>query len=76
MRATIEGLVTHTEKAEKGERKFTEVLLMQKGIRTQVRVRLDGHEHEYDEFERAEFTGEVMAWGKRSGEADFMLMVR
>lgn len=76
MRATIEGLVTFVEEGEKGENKHTELLLLQEGVRTQVRVRVAGHGHNYEKMQGYEFTGDVMAWGKRSGEADYMLMVR
>jgi len=79
MRATIEGTITSVSEDAKGEgaqqKKFTELLLLQEGERVQARVRVQGHGHGYNRLDEAQFFGRVMAWGKRSGEADYMLMV-
>lgn len=75
MRATVEGLVTSIAEESKNEKQHTELLLLQEGERVQVRARVKGHNLNYDLMERITITGRVMAWGKRSGEADYMLLV-
>lgn len=68
MRVSVEGVITSIEEASKEEKKFTNLLLAQKGEKVQVAVRLPGHvANMYTEFEIAQFMGRLMAWTQRDG---------
>lgn len=80
MKVTVEGVITSIEQkakdqGTKDEKKFTEVLLAQKGEKMQTKVRLPGHVGEqYTEFEVAEFTGNLLTWKTRDS-VDMMITV-
>lgn len=68
MNVTVEGLITSVEPRTKNDKKFTELLLAQKGEKEQVTVRLDGHvEKNYELLQPAVFTGRLMIWKLREG---------
>jgi len=75
MIATVTGNVTSIVEDTKNDKPITNLMLAQQGVKQQIAVRLDGHDHELDLFQELTFTGSVMMWSTRSG-ADFMLMVR
>lgn len=68
MQVTVEGVVTSIEQATKDEKKFTVLMLAQKGEQQQVKVRLAGHcAANYSEFQVATITGRLMTWKTRDG---------
>lgn len=68
MRVSVEGVITSIEEASKEDKKFTNLLLAQKGEKVQVAVRLPGHvAKDYSEFEVQGFSGRLMAWTQRDG---------
>lgn len=68
MRVTIEGLITSVEQVTKDNKKFTNLLIMQRGERVQVQARLEGHVADsYEEMEQVELKGRLQAWSQRDG---------
>jgi hypothetical protein len=68
MRVTIEGLITSVEQVTKDNKKFTNLLIMQRGERVQVQARLEGHVADnFEEMERVELKGRLQAWAQRDG---------
>lgn|GEM_PF-5355830 len=68
MRVSVEGVITSIEESSKEDKKFTNLLLAQKGEKVQVAVRLHGHvAKNYTEFEIGQFSGRLMAWSQREG---------
>lgn len=75
MKVTVEGIITSIEQKSKEDKKFTEILLAQKGEKVQIKVRIPGHVGQnYDEFEVAQFTGRLMLWKTRDA-VDSMIML-
>lgn len=68
MKVSVEGIITSIEEASKEDKKFTNLLLAQKGEKVQVAVRLPGHVgKDYSEFEIGSFSGRLLAWTQRDG---------
>lgn len=75
MVVTVEGVITSIAKKEKDGKESTELLLVQKGEKEQVSIRLPGDMTEaYAEFEKETFTGRLMAWSTKNGVGT-MIMV-
>ncbi|MCY9708127.1 hypothetical protein M5X00_29395 [Paenibacillus alvei] len=75
MVVSVEGIITSLEKKEKNEKVFTEIMLAQRGVQEQVRVRLEGDQTgQYDDFERTSFTGRLMTWASRNGVGMMVLV--
>lgn len=81
MIVSAEGVITSKELKVKPDKdgkskKSTELLLAQPGEKVQAVVRLPGDQIDaYEVFERAAFTGQLMAWSTRDG-VGMMIMVR
>lgn len=74
MLVTVEGHITSIENKTKEDKKFTELLLAQKGQKEQITVRLNGHVGEnYSLFEIAEFKGRLMTWKQREGVGSMIM---
>lgn len=68
MKITIEGVITSIEEKEKEDKKYTDVLIAQKGEKMQVPVRLQGHVAErFDLYQVEAFTGRLLTWKARDG---------
>lgn len=68
MRVTVEGVITSIEQKVKEDKKYTELLLAQKGEKMQVPVRVPGHvADQYDLFQVEKFSGSLIAWKTRDG---------
>lgn len=75
MQIMVEGVITSIEQKSKDEKKYTELLLAQKGEKVQAKIRIPGHvAQQYSEFEVANFSGRLMTWNTRNG-VDMMVMV-
>lgn len=77
MFVTVEGLITSIEVVKKEDKKFTTLLLAQKGEKEQVSVRLPGDQSKlYTELERNTFSGRLMTWTQgRNNQVGTMIMV-
>ncbi|WP_459595080.1 hypothetical protein [Campylobacter jejuni] len=74
MMVTVEGHITSIENKTKEDKKFTELLLAQKGQKEQITVRLNGHVGDnYELFEVAEFKGRLMTWKQREGVGSMIM---
>ncbi|MEK5257660.1 hypothetical protein NST74_29880 [Paenibacillus sp. FSL F4-0125] len=68
MKVTIEGLITSVKEETKDSKKFTNLLIMQRGERVQVQARLEGHVGDnFEEMEKIELKGRLQAWAQRDG---------
>lgn len=75
MKVTVEGVITSIEQKSKEDKKFTEILLAQKGEKMQVTVRVPGHvEKNYSVFEVADFTGRLMMWKTRDAVGSMIML--
>lgn len=75
MVVSVEGVITSLEKKEKNEKVFTEIMLAQRGVQEQVRVRLEGDQTgQYGEFELTSFLGRLMTWTTRNGVGMMVLV--
>lgn len=70
----VEGVITSIEKKTKDEKVSTELLLAQKGEKTQVTVRVPGDKVAlYDLYEVASFHGRLMQWAGRNGVGSMVM---
>lgn len=68
MLVTVEGIVTSIEEKEKDDKKFTELMIAQKGERIQVLARIPGHvASQYSVFEVVNLNGRLITWKTRDG---------
>lgn len=75
MMVTVEGIITDVYEKEKDGKVNTEILMVQKGCKEQVVVRLEGRQANlYTEFEKNTFTGRLIAWSSRNGNVGTMVM--
>lgn len=75
MLVTVEGVITSIEQKEKDGKKNTELLLAQKGQKTQVTVRIDGWcEENYTLFQVEMFSGRLMTWTTRNGVGSMVMV--
>lgn len=75
MIVTVEGVITSIAKKQKDDKVSTELMLVQKGEKEQITVRLqDDVTDMFSEFERQTFTGRLMTWATRNGVGS-MIMV-
>lgn len=71
----VEGVITSIEKKKKDDKVSTELLLAQKGEKTQVTVRVPGDKVDlYDLFEVASFQGRLMQWSGRNGVGSMVMV--
>lgn len=76
MNVSVEGVVTSIEQKTKDDKKFTELLLAQKGEKQLIPVRLPGHvENDFSLYQIENFTGSLLTWKTRDG-VGFMVSVR
>lgn len=81
MIVTVDGTITSKElkkkeQEDKSVKVSTELLLAQPGDKILTPIRLEGDQLEqYDLFERASFTGQLLGWKTRDG-VGMMVMVR
>lgn len=78
MVVTVEGLITSIEVVKKDDKKYTTLLLAQKGEKEQVTVRLSGDQSNlFTELERNTFTGRLMTWTQgRNNLVNSMVIVQ
>jgi len=75
MKVTVEGIITSIEQKSKDDKKYTEVLMAQKGEKMQITVRIPGHvEKAYSLFEVAMFTGRLMMWKTRDAVGSMVML--
>lgn len=68
MVVTVEGTITSVQVVAKENKLMTNLLLVQKGEKEQVAIRLDGDQSSlYEEMEKQTFTGRLMTWTTRNG---------
>lgn len=75
MRVKVEGVITSIEQKTKGDKKFTELLLAQQGMKEQVQVRLPGHvEKHFSLYQVLEVAGRLMIWTLREGTGNMVMV--
>ncbi|MDQ0116833.1 hypothetical protein [Paenibacillus harenae] len=75
MIVTVEGVITSIATKEKDGKVSTELMLVQKGEKEQVTIRLqDDVTEAFEEYQRETFTGRLMTWQTRNGVGS-MIMV-